>query len=65
MLSYATLALVAAACFNPAHAVADPDPRPPGPAPALDYAKLGSLSLTPKQALDADARAVNIVSREL
>lgn len=43
-----------------AQAVADP--RPPGPAPALDYAKLGSLSLTPKQALDADARAVDMVS---
>ncbi|ORY88594.1 hypothetical protein BCR35DRAFT_350837 [Leucosporidium creatinivorum] len=57
---YTTIALAAAACLAPmTGAVADPDPRPPGPPPKLDYAKLGSLSLTPKQALDADARAVD------
>lgn len=59
---YTTIALAAAACLVPlTGAVADPDPRPPGPPPKLDYAKLGSLSLTPKQALDADARAVDQV----
>lgn len=54
-------ALVVVSLLNPL-ALANPDPRPPGPPPPLDYAKLGSLDITPKQALDADARAVDAVS---
>ena len=54
-------ALVALSLLSPL-ALANPDPRPPGPAPPLDSAKLGSLDLTPKEALDAAAAAVNKVS---
>lgn len=54
-------ALVALSLLSPL-ALANPDPRPPGPPPPLDYAKLGSLDITPKEALDANAAAVDAVS---